>query len=225
MNELFPGKKRFTIKGPGGELVSQHVGMGLDWKAKVVCESCNNGWMSDIETQHAKPSMTDLILGKPNTPIGQSRATSIAIFAFKTAVILNHMHRRVEPFFRPSVRHRFRQHLAIPGNVTMWMAGFSPSKGEVQTWYSDGKLSPANSIELYTCTYAVGHFVFQVVGQWQNRLTAFRPHDAAFDRIAVPFWPAGLLPQNLRWPTDHILRSVDDFDGFAIRWKAVQPYG
>jgi hypothetical protein len=34
----------------------------LDMKAPVVCARCNNEWMSDLEVQHAKPAMEDLML-------------------------------------------------------------------------------------------------------------------------------------------------------------------
>ena len=33
------------------------------WKARVVCGDCNNGWMSDLENDHAKPVLTPLITG------------------------------------------------------------------------------------------------------------------------------------------------------------------
>lgn len=57
-------------------VISEWVSERLDWKAKVVCEKCNNTWMSDIENNHAKPAVTDLIVGKVDVPIPRSRARS-----------------------------------------------------------------------------------------------------------------------------------------------------
>src|SRR5882672_4728774 len=84
MNALFPGEKIFRNQT---DLENEIVWSGseLDWTVKVVCEDCNTGWMSRMEEFHAKPSMSDLIVGKLDIPIPQSRANSIALFAFKTA--------------------------------------------------------------------------------------------------------------------------------------------
>jgi hypothetical protein len=163
MNELFPGKKRFMKKNEKGEVIEQWFADNLNWKAKVVCKSCNEGWMSNIESQHAKTAMADLIQGKLDLPISQSRARSLALFAFKSAVVFDHVRREKEPFFLRSIRHRFRECLAIPPTtVRMWMAAFLPiGKGEVLTSYHEGDLSPTNRLKLYVCTYAVGHLAFQ----------------------------------------------------------------
>jgi len=40
----------------------------MDWKVRVVCEKCNNTWMSDIEHNHAKPVLTPLVTGQMNIP-------------------------------------------------------------------------------------------------------------------------------------------------------------
>jgi|SRR5215469_5082405 len=150
IGDLIPGKKKFSIKDEKGKVTSQWTSDQLDWKAKVVCEKCNNTWMSDIENNHAKPAMTDLIVGRVDIPIPQARARSIALFAFKTAVVFEHLRRGHEPFFNRSARHEFRTSLAIAPNVGMWMIGFLPSaKGEAQTCYHEGGISETQRIELY----------------------------------------------------------------------------
>jgi hypothetical protein len=82
INPLFPGKKLFSATNQAGDVVRQYTDKKIDWTAKVVCKSCNETWMSNIENQHAKPVMTDLIIGKVDIPIPQSSARSIALFAF-----------------------------------------------------------------------------------------------------------------------------------------------
>lgn len=147
MNDLFPGKKRFTTKNEKGEIVAEWSSDELDWKARVVCESCNNTWMSDIESR-AKSAMSNFILGKPG-PISQSCADSIALFAFKTAGIFDHIRRDREPFFSLSVRHGFRESFAIPVSVRMFIAGFLPGgKGHVHTCYHEGALSVTDHFTL-----------------------------------------------------------------------------
>jgi hypothetical protein len=218
MNELSPGKKRFSMRNDKGEVIANWVSGKLNWTAKVVCGRCNSTWMSDIETNHAKPSMTDLISGKLNIPIPQSRANSIALFAFKTAVIFDHLTRDREPFFDRSVRHEFRKSLTIPSDVAMWMAGFLPrGKGEAQTVYHEGGLSEANRIEMYVCTYSVERFVIQVVG---CRHQGYSSIASAQEFPAVRFWPK--IRDGFIWPASDVLRSVDEFNSFATRWRGLE---
>src|SRR6185437_10052806 len=126
MEQLIPGRKLFTSRDERGEIAWQRVAPGLDWTAKVVCKRCNETWMSDIENRHAKPAMADLIVGKIDLRISHSRAHSMAVFAFKAAVVLDHMQRNREPFFVRPVRHRFRESLTLPAPPTfgIWLAGF-----------------------------------------------------------------------------------------------------
>lgn len=221
IDALFPGKKLFTRTNQQGEIVGRWVADEIDWTAKVVCEKCNNTWMSDIENQHAKPAMTDLILGKTNVPIRQSSARSIALFAFKTAVVLDHSHRSKQPFFSRRIRNAFKEHLDIPRTVQMWMAGFARrTRGDIHASYHQGNLSPTNRLELYVCTCAIGHFVFQVAAQKQIGSTAFLPRPG-FENLAVPLWPR--VYPGFVWPAASVLQTVKDFDAFSVRWLDVSP--
>jgi len=216
MNDLFPGKKRFTTKNEHGEIVADWSSDKLDWKARVVCEPCNNTWMSKIEGK-AKTAMSNFILGVSG-PISQSCADSIALFGFKTAVIFDHIRRDREPFFGRSVRHGFRQSFAIPASVRMFIAGFLPrGKGHVHTCYHEGALSATDRITLYVCTYAVGHFVFQVVGQKQQGFTSVTVQPRELRSFGVEFWP--WIPDGATWPPADVLQTVDDFDSFSNRWR------
>jgi hypothetical protein len=211
MGALFPGKKKYL------DLIKRKnwSSSELDWKAKVVCEPCNNGWMSEIERLHAKPAMADLIDGKLDIPIPQSRAKPIALFAFKTIVVLEHLNRsRAIRFFPRQVRYRFREKLEIPPKVRMWMTGFLP-KGQGRIFTSYHELPKPDSLELYVCTYGVGRLVFQVVAESKPTSLVFSP-TAGFEHLAVPFWPD--IPGGFIWPPGAILETVKDFDLFATRW-------
>jgi hypothetical protein len=212
MNALVPGEKKFLNMIERTDWSSST----LNWKAKVVCEPCNNGWMSNIESQHAQPAMTDLIAGKVDISISQSRANSIAFFAFKTIVVLEHLNRgRTSRFFPRQVRHRFREALEILPNINIWMAGYLPlGQGRCTTIYHE--LPDPGSLELYVCTYAIGHFVFQVVAERYPSSFAVSPI-SGFEHLAVPFWPR--IPDAFMWPPETVLEKVKDFDLFAARWQ------
>lgn len=177
--------------------------------------------MSAIENNHARPSLADLITGKVEIPISQPRRNSIALFAFKTAVVFDHLVRNRQPFFERSARHEFRNSLTIPSNVSIWLAGFGPAgKGNAHTCYHTGILPNTNEITMYVCTYAVGHVVLQIVGCNAPVVRQIATKTTQFDGLSVPLWPE--LPAGFVWPAGEVLQTVDDFDSFSMRWRDLE---
>lgn len=218
MNRLLPGKKQLTMRGPNREIVTTRVAATIDWKAKVVCEPCNNGWMSVIENDHAKPAMADLMLGKTDILIDPQRAYSLALFTFKTAVVLDRLTKNPEPFFDRSIRHNFRESLEIPPHVRMWLHAFAPAgRGEANTLYNEGDLPAPKSLQMYVCTFLVEHLVLQLVACKVSGFTSLARTDKF---LAVPFWPQ--LPSTIvMWPPDGAITTVEEFDLFSDGWKQV----
>lgn len=220
IRDLFPAKKFIFIqRNQAGKALKTWYSPKIDLTTKVVCKRCNESWMSAIENEHAKPAMSDLILGNKVLTVSQSRANSIALFAFKTAVIVDHM-RRKETFFPRSVRHDFARSLTIPPDVQMWLAGFLPgASGRFNSSYSDLSIDARSHLELYVCTYAVGHFVFQVVAARHAGIPSFSPR-AGFEHLGIPFWPT--IPEGVAWPPPNVLRTWIEFEQFSERWGAIQ---
>lgn len=198
----------------------------LDWQARVVCETCNNTWMSDLENLYAKPALTPLIMGDINIPIRPSTAQALARFAFKTAVVLDYSQRGREhgSFFSRRLRDAFRRSFEIPSVVQMWMAVYAPGARRVDTkvGYYRGDFIPPYPIETYICTCGIGHFAFQVVAIKQMRLRQFDPLPG-FANLAIPLWPQS--NPDFLWPGQppKVLRSVDQFLQFHHRWDRVTP--
>ncbi len=220
MRELFKSKKfRFRQRDEEGRVVNEWRSQAIDLTAKVVCKPCNEGWMSNLELRHAKPAMSDLIVGRKISSFSESRASSIALFAFKSAVVIDRMRRDRQPFFRRSTRHAFARSLQIPDGVQMWLAGFLPmGSGRFNTYYGDLSVQGMGRLKLYVCTYAVGHFAFQVVAVRSTGIPSFSPR-AGFEYIAVPFWPT--IPDGISWPPSEVMRTSTDFDKFSERWGAI----
>ena len=85
MRALFKSKRfRFRQIDEDGKVVNEWRSPRIDLTARVVCKPCNEGWMSDLELRHAKPSMSDLIVGREISNISQSCANPVALFAFKS---------------------------------------------------------------------------------------------------------------------------------------------
>src|ERR1035438_7369483 len=156
MEKLFPGDVEIQRQDRDGNLTVR-MSDEIDWKARVVCKKCNETWMSNIESQHAEPVLTPLITGELDLPIGLAEARSIALFSFKTAVVLDHANRRAEsPFFDRRSRHLFRKSLAIPISVQMWLCGFIKHRGNGRftTLYHKPETASGDSWLMYVCTCA-----------------------------------------------------------------------
>lgn len=198
--------------------------LALDWTVKVVCEECNNGWMNEIENKHAKPVMAPLIGGKIHIPISQLNARSIALFAFKTAVIVDLLRKSSDDhFFSRRQRTAFKNHLTIPASVAMWMCVYAPRKSrraDVFSGYYSGDIPLMGPVQLYVCTYGVGNFAFQVLSVKHISSQGGFATDK-FENLSVPFWPK--IAPGFVWPIPIGLRSVEEFTQYHQRWEALIP--
>jgi hypothetical protein len=222
MSELFPNRIfRMTQKDDLGNILNQRKNSQIDWTIKVVCKPCNEGWMSNLESRHAKPAMIDLILGKPVSQLTPVQGMAIARFAFKTAVITDAIRRGDEPFFAQSARQHFAKTLKIPPRIQAWFAGYEPRiSGRLQPFWYQVSSEAGHYFKLYVCTYSIGHLVFQLVAaQFDNSFPAisFEPR-AGFEHLAIPLWPN--LWNGIGWPPPSILRRRD-FDAFSVRWENI----
>lgn len=126
IGKVLGGSRRYAFRrvDPNGRTLNTWNSDELDLTAKVVCEPCNNGWMSDIERDHAKPTFAPIIDGEPFCllPLG---IKSAAIWAFKITVIADHIQSNRLPFFTEIERTIFKERLDIPAGVQMWLAAYS----------------------------------------------------------------------------------------------------
>jgi hypothetical protein len=225
MRQLFSGRTfRFIKRDLEGNIARVWKDDEIDIKAHVVCKACNEGWMSHLESQHAKTALTDLIIGDKELIISHPQAQAIARFAFKTAVVVDHMKRDGNLFFPRTARHHFAKSLKIPRNVRIWFAGYLPmgSGNLLPFWYEDS-FPDGHYLKLYVCTYAVGHFVFQLVAAEVKGITELRPRDS-FEDLSIPLWPN--LPSGIKWPpVANVLRTRGDFNRFAERWRNMTKVG
>jgi hypothetical protein len=223
MGKLFPGRKAFKSTNRFGT-EKEWIAAGLDLTAKVVCDPCNTGWMSDIESEHAEPVMSPLMLGDIHAPFTKKEAHSLALFALKSAMVIDCAQRHREPFFSRRLRHAFRQHHFIPNTVRMWLVPYIPDRHRRFDFRisltNKGELTPGYDLQLYICTFGLGALAFQVVAHKQLFFADFRPLPG-FEDLAIPFWP-DLLPGYV-WPGLRCLHSFEHFKEFHNRWLTVAP--
>jgi hypothetical protein len=216
LNQLLPGKKRFNVRNEKREIIKTWTSPKLNWKAKVVCASCNSGWMSELENKHAKPALSELIVGGRGISIDHGRAKSIAFFAFKNAVVFDYLTRGCNPFFERSERHEFRRSLTIPPSVGVFIAGFAyAGLGEANTLYSEFELPPPHFLRAYVLTYSIERVVVQVAACRTSGVLSARVKNY----FAIPIWPKP--PDGLTWPPARIISTTAEFDELSDRWKTV----
>ena len=218
--DFFPGKTTswFSSKSASREFTRKSV----DWKAREVCVSCNNNWMSDIESEE-KPILTPLITGESGTPIGPLEARSIAHFVFVKAVVLDHAHKAegTRPFFNRHDRFAFREHRTIPSDVHIWICGYKDHRtgGSVRTLYHQSNLPSGERFKMYVCTCAFGYFAFQLLAVKYMGNTRFWS-TAGFEPLAIPIWP-GVQPDFV-WPPHYARADREQFCEFSNRWARIR---
>jgi hypothetical protein len=197
----------------------------LNAKARVVCGECNSGWMSGIDNNEAKPVLSHLITDVGARPLPIRLLISMALFAFKTGVVADHIKVEGTPFFTRDERYAFAQRLLIPNRVFMWFAALdSDRKGIFKTMYTETRRNSDADFEIYAFTYAAGHFVLQVCAVKWKRYNPLKhskfplieqfPDD---NDTITPFWP---IVGNCAWPPAKYLTPTA-LDALASRWATL----
>jgi hypothetical protein len=198
----------------------------LNRKLYVVCADCNNGWMSRIENDLAKPTLTNMIRDGNKQSLLPRGAVSLAIFAFKCAVVANHANLNGDPFFSPAARDRFKTSLAIPSGFQIWIGAFQgiyKQSGVFNCYYliPQTVAKPWCDLEFYGFTFVAGHLAFQVLAsKWRNLLRKGEPlpiftQDPQWDTASIPSWPSD--NRSLVWPPVAYF-SNDSIHTFIQRW-------
>lgn len=197
----------------------------INEKLPVVCEKCNNTWMSDL-TGRVKQFFKDAIIDGTTLNLEPNSIALLAAFAFLKAVVANHAIPNNDPFFTRAARERFRQSLVIPPHAQMWVAAY---QGPYR--YS-GKcnagilvptdLGPYQKIEFFAFTYVVGHLVLQVLApRWKDvrdRGSALPLHEPQpnWNPAVITFWPSS--GASASWPPPKYIGD-DTIEQFIDRFK------
>ena len=222
-----PGKYVVTDQfgGPDAEMHTGTVG-AMDMKIPVVCSACNNGWMSRLETEHAKPVL-DPPLRYRGVCFRRPEIESLAIFAFKTAVIADHASARAGgPFFQPISRRRFKDSLIVPPAVHIWHAALvtpRERKGVFRSHYAQATDSRYKNCEIFVMTWGITPILVQVLAvRWMGGTPQVEPlpnrfTDNVFDEVESKFWPEP--PEHLTIPSKAFL-DEDTIGKFCYRWTS-----
>lgn len=225
LTKLLP-KTRYRNELEDGEARNIWSTTQIDQTANVVCKTCNETWMSDLEGR-AKTLLTDVIIDGKQRSFAGDDLKFLAAYAFEKSVVANYQTLRIlgEPISTRAQRERFRTSLVLPANVRIWISSFqgqSRYSGRSNPRYakSTNDPPPLNDLDVFTHTYVIGHLVFQVLSSRFNsilnrgRWVELPEQDHYWDPASQQIWP--ILQDTIAWPTKYLGPST--IDQFVDRW-------
>lgn len=218
---LSPGGFRYQRKNVGDPVVRTWGMSGLDVKTNVVCETCNSGWMSDLDNNEAKPAIGPLLIDPSPKKISIYRQISVAIFGFKTCVVGDYIGTGGTPIFTRDERYAFRETLRIPPGIFMWIGALRDTrKGIFKTRHIKQEARSENDVGLYVFTFAAAHFVMQLAcARWTagdpNRPFPILGQNPLWDDRMIPFYPP---TGSIQWPPPQFL-THNSLDKLTDRWN------
>jgi hypothetical protein len=214
-----------VVKKAGATLTHRDVREGrtirrdareLDFVVRVVCRSCNEGWMHRLE-EETRPILTPLAQSRTRIRLDAAACRTLALWTTKTAAVAEHTTRHVA--LRPRDCEAMMRSLTPPRHALVWLACQSYAKA--QSFTVIRARTPSLSVRLpgsrlpdtvsaASATFRVGYLVLQTVIPWVRL-----PWDRARDdrRFVVQIWPPP--PDGASWPPAGQLQGEEDFDRFA----------
>lgn len=150
-----PDAPRKTWSGAGR---SAHI------RVKYLCETCNNGWMSDLEKEAQpviRPLMNDI-----SVPLDRWQQYLIALWTIKTAMVFECTIPARERFYSKADRDRLLTAFAPPDGTSMWLGRFERSNlSFIQAVRLFGTIPKANAPlgEGYVVTFALARLAIQIL--------------------------------------------------------------
>lgn len=225
----------FVEFGRDGAFVREYKTRSVSVTKDVVCDKCNQEWMSDL-SNNAKSILEGFIKHeRPATllPVG---VLTIVAFAFMKSVVLDYSAEdERSPFVQPAMCARFRHSLtsglpddtiALPSGLQVWMAKYRRERRMENVYWIDAlhlNAGPLRGYDILQITYVVGAFAFQLTfPKWRKR-TRRRPpgpvitQHRIWDDAAIPIWPNVPIAM---WPPAKYLDRAS-LEHFRYRFRIV----
>ncbi len=199
----YRARKRYALDAPVIEYNSAKISEQLP----VVCEKCNNGWMSAL-TGKTKQAFSGAMLDAEPFTLELRDAALLAAFTFMKAVVTNHA-LPGDPFFTRAARERLRTSSAVPAFVQVWFAAFQSvsrmsAKNGMSIFGVNDSDSPYYGMEFCSYSYVVGKLALQLLApRWKHihrrgRGLLMLTPPKRWDSAAIRFWP--YVGASVSWP-------------------------
>jgi hypothetical protein len=204
------------------EPVRIRAGDPLNSQVKVVCQSCNNGWLSQIQAK-AKPHLIPLVEGR-DAYLGRQAQRQIATWATMATMTGEYLSRDPENVAVPqSERTKFMQTSRPLKNWRIWISKYEREEWKGQWRHNSFPIYPAAEIaevltsvkrkpNYQTTSFVVGKlYVHTFSGQASDLIMRWDWQNAprALDALRQ-IWP--LDKDVLRWPA----ATMNDQDASGI---------
>lgn len=182
-----------------------------------VCSSCNNEWMSRLETE-VRPLLSSLIFGEPAT-VGAVDADVLSAWGFKTLVNATfEAHRRAADLVSTNARDYMRKHLVPPGDVSLTAYHVEGLDTKVRTSVKEvpvreqgGRLRDAVAV----ATVLIGRIAMQMVMHHSGGAPR-PPFPTAVQAAAMTLWPPDSRSgEDFSWPPTGAVVGEQGFERLA----------
>lgn len=187
---------QFAAKGEEVSWIGPEVTVGC------VCQTCNNGWMSNLEVE-AKPvlasSINDLALS-----LSPADQTTLSRWSMKTAMVFETISGK--NCYSPDEQQELRSSGALPVETFVWLGRYAQSNilcSEGRHLHENTSNKPTPFREGYVTTLLIRRLVIQVLilrrkPEFQEILAKLHIKAGPWDKNLIQIWPIG--NRNLRWP-------------------------
>ena len=164
--------------------------LNLDQKVRMACDSCNTGWMSDLETT-VKPIITPVIRGHNGVHLNLRAQLRIATWALKTAMVAEFLQKSPTRY----ITQTERRSLMVDGRpshtgVHVWLGRYADKSPGVHGLVATMVHVPGVP-SAHISMFAFGQLALQVLVErspgWQQRAFAARP--GQWGRMLSQIWP------------------------------------
>lgn len=126
-----------------------------------VCQHCNNGWMSRLESQ-TKSVLQPLLMGE-SIVLDVSSQITIALWSLKTVMVLEALDQPRQRVYTQQEREQLRELSMIPWRSSVWLAKSVDSSFFMSSKNRHFPMKETDDISGVSITMALAHFVVQVL--------------------------------------------------------------
>lgn len=187
-------------------------------KAKIVCATCNNDWMSDIEV--AAGNIVSELFRYPNLPrnLTKQMQTELAVWAFLKMLCFDAgKEKSTYTFFDRDAHIRFKKLRAMPQNIYIWLT-LAPLTRHKTTavFIKESKGSGMNPDGIQVCNILIGEITLQVLAiRDSDKLKHFSNSVRRWRKKVIRVWPT---PSSADWPAVRL--EPNEFASFWNRFLA-----
>lgn len=184
-------------------------------RIKVVCQNCNNNWMSKMEAA-VKPILTPLILGQKIILSPEMRITLTEWIVLKILVAEHNSYSTspADPIFDQDARNKFMGVRQIPPWLRIWIGLHNGTKWSLGFLRHTTGLLPAGEPlppnprpkNVSTVTFGMGHLLIQAFATTSEQLYPWLELSGMAPRFRA-LWP--LADANISWPGFFVLTDRD----------------